>query len=112
LTDGWVYPIKGRNSWQYYVGLPHDTFLYTCTHRFSAMLDPHPFLCVTNATDDDYVHLYLCVLNFLILLPVWYCLGGIVVSVLATGPKGCRFEPSRGDGFLRMIKICGTPSFG
>jgi hypothetical protein len=35
-----------------------------------------------------------------------------VVSVLATGPKGCGFEPSQGDGFLRAIKIRSTPSFG
>jgi hypothetical protein len=35
-----------------------------------------------------------------------------VVSVLATGPKGCGFKPGRGDGFLRAIKIRSTPSFG
>jgi hypothetical protein len=35
-----------------------------------------------------------------------------VVSVLATGSKGCRLKPGRGDGFLRVIKICSTPSFG
>jgi hypothetical protein len=34
-----------------------------------------------------------------------------VVSVLATGPKGHRFEPGQGDGFLRVIKIRITPSF-
>jgi hypothetical protein len=34
-----------------------------------------------------------------------------VVSVLATGPKSCRFKPGQGDGFLRVIKICSTPSF-
>jgi hypothetical protein len=27
-----------------------------------------------------------------------------VASVLATGPKGCEFEPGQGDGFLRAIK--------
>jgi hypothetical protein len=32
-------------------------------------------------------------------------LGGVVVSVLATGPKGCGLEPGQGDGFLRAIKI-------
>jgi hypothetical protein len=32
-------------------------------------------------------------------------LGGVVLSVLATGPKGCGFEPGKGDGFLRAIKI-------
>jgi hypothetical protein len=38
-------------------------------------------------------------------------LGGVVVvSVLATGPKGCGFELGQGDGFLRAIKIRSTPS--
>jgi hypothetical protein len=37
-------------------------------------------------------------------------LGGVVVSVLATGPRGCEFEPCKGDGFLRAIKIRSTPS--
>jgi hypothetical protein len=37
-------------------------------------------------------------------------LGGAVVNVLATGPKGCGFEPGQGDGFLRAIKIRSTPS--
>jgi hypothetical protein len=35
-----------------------------------------------------------------------------VVSVLATGPKGRGFEPGKGDGFLRAIKIRSTTSFG
>jgi hypothetical protein len=35
---------------------------------------------------------------------------GVVVSVLATGSKGCGFEPGQGDGFLRAIKIRSTPS--
>jgi hypothetical protein len=39
-------------------------------------------------------------------------LSGVVVSVLATGFKGCGFKPSRDDGFLRVIKVCSTPSFG
>jgi hypothetical protein len=38
-------------------------------------------------------------------------LGGVVVSVLVTGPKGCGFDPSQGDKFLRVIKIHSTPSF-
>jgi hypothetical protein len=37
-------------------------------------------------------------------------LGGVVVSVLATGPKGCRFEPGEGDGFLRVTKSRSTTS--
>jgi hypothetical protein len=34
-----------------------------------------------------------------------------MLSVLATGPKVCGFEPSQGNGFLMMIKICSTSSF-
>jgi hypothetical protein len=37
-------------------------------------------------------------------------LGGVVVSVIATGPNGCGFEPGQGDGFLRAIKIRNTRS--
>jgi hypothetical protein len=40
------------------------------------------------------------------------CLSGVKVSVLAIGPKFHRFKPSRGDGFLRAIKVRSTPSFG
>jgi hypothetical protein len=39
-------------------------------------------------------------------------LGGVVVSVLATGPKRRGFKSDRGDGFLRAIKIRNTNSFG
>jgi hypothetical protein len=39
-------------------------------------------------------------------------LGGVVVSVLATGPKGRGFEPGKDDGFLRAMKVHSTPSFG
>jgi hypothetical protein len=31
-------------------------------------------------------------------------LGGVVVSVFVTGPKGRGFKLGRGDGFLRAIK--------
>jgi hypothetical protein len=37
-------------------------------------------------------------------------LAGVMVSVLATGPKGCGFESGQGDGFLRVIKIRSIPS--
>jgi hypothetical protein len=41
-----------------------------------------------------------------------YChLGTVVVSVLATGPKGFGFDSGQGDGFLRGIKTCSTHSF-
>jgi hypothetical protein len=39
-------------------------------------------------------------------------LSGVVISVLATGPKGRGFKPGQGDGFLKAIKIRSTPSFG
>jgi hypothetical protein len=39
-------------------------------------------------------------------------LGGVVVSVLASGPKGRGLRPGRGGGFLRAIIIRSTPSFG
>jgi hypothetical protein len=35
-----------------------------------------------------------------------------VVSVVASVPKGCGFEPGQSDGFLRVTKIRSTPSFG
>jgi hypothetical protein len=35
-----------------------------------------------------------------------------MVSVLSIGPKVCGFKSSKGDGFLRVIKIRSTPSFG
>jgi hypothetical protein len=31
-------------------------------------------------------------------------LGGVVVSVLVTGPKGRGFEPGQGDGFVKGDK--------
>jgi hypothetical protein len=34
-----------------------------------------------------------------------------MVTVLAIGHKVHGFKPSQGDGFLRAIKICSTPSF-
>jgi hypothetical protein len=39
-------------------------------------------------------------------------LDGVMVSMLATGPQGRGFKPSRGDGFLKAIKIRSTSSFG
>jgi hypothetical protein len=39
-------------------------------------------------------------------------LGGVVVSVFATGPKGHGFKPGRGDGFFWALKLCSTPPFG
>jgi hypothetical protein len=37
-------------------------------------------------------------------------LGGVVVSVLATGPKSWGFEPGQGDGYFKGDKIRSTPS--
>jgi hypothetical protein len=39
-------------------------------------------------------------------------LGGVVVSVLATGPKVHQFKASCGNGFLRAIRIHSAPPFG
>jgi hypothetical protein len=39
-------------------------------------------------------------------------LGGVVVSVLATGPKGRGLKPGRDERFLRVIKIRSTISLG
>jgi hypothetical protein len=39
-------------------------------------------------------------------------LSGVMVSVLAIGPKVRRFKPNQGNGFLRVIKFHSTPSFG
>jgi hypothetical protein len=39
-------------------------------------------------------------------------LGGVVVSVLAAGPKGHGFKRSHGNGFLMATKIHNTPSIG
>jgi hypothetical protein len=39
-------------------------------------------------------------------------LAGVVVSVLATGPKGRGFKAGRGDGYLRAMKIRSKTSFG
>jgi hypothetical protein len=35
-----------------------------------------------------------------------------MVSVLAIGLKVCGFKHGRGEGILRAIKTCSTPSFG
>jgi hypothetical protein len=37
-------------------------------------------------------------------------LGAVVVSVLATVPKGRDFKPDQSDGFLKTIQIRSTPS--
>jgi hypothetical protein len=37
-------------------------------------------------------------------------LGSVVVSMLATGPKGRGFKPGRSDGVLRTTEIRSTPS--
>jgi hypothetical protein len=39
-------------------------------------------------------------------------LGGVVVNLLATGPKSCEFEQGQGNQFLWTMKIRSTPSFG
>jgi hypothetical protein len=36
--------------------------------------------------------------------------GGVMLSMLATRPKGRGFEPGQGKGFLKAINIRSTPS--
>jgi hypothetical protein len=57
----------------------------------------------------DFVIIYFLIYNVLVVISR---LCGVLVSVLATGPKGIGFEPGQRDGFLRAIKIRITPSFG
>jgi hypothetical protein len=38
---------------------------------------------------------------------MYHRLGGVVVSVLATGPKDRGFKPGQGNGSLRAIKSAG-----
>jgi hypothetical protein len=38
-------------------------------------------------------------------------LDGVMASMLAIGPKVRRFNPSRGDGYRRAIKIHSMPAF-
>jgi hypothetical protein len=64
---------------------------------------------------DSIFSIYNCGRIFLTFGIYWLLLtvgrfGGVVVSVLATGPRGRGFEPGQGDGFLRAIKIRSTPS--
>jgi hypothetical protein len=39
-------------------------------------------------------------------------LGGLMVTVLAIGPRFAGSNPTEGDGFFRTIKICNKPAFG
>jgi hypothetical protein len=41
---------------------------------------------------------------FLLIGITFSCLGGVVVSVLAIGPKGCGFKPGQGDGLFKGDK--------
>jgi hypothetical protein len=48
----------------------------------------------------------------LIVIVLSSLLGGVMVSVVATGTKGHQFTPGRGSGFLRAIKVRSTSFFG
>jgi hypothetical protein len=49
--------------------------------------------------------------SFALLYVCGICLGGLVVSVLATGPKVAGSIPAEVDGFLRVVKLRSTTSF-
>jgi hypothetical protein len=59
-----------------------------------------------------HVQKYFTVMTSVIKCPVINRLGGVVVSGLATGAKGCGFEHGQGDGFLRPIKSAAHIPFG
>jgi hypothetical protein len=49
--------------------------------------------------------------NMYMRIMLWHvALGGLVVSVLATGPKVCGFKLANDDTFLKAIKTHSTPS--
>jgi hypothetical protein len=75
----------------------HDKLYFrgTNAHRNTSV----QFTPCDAATFNGYINQPLC------------CFGGVVVSVVATGPKGRGFKLGGGDGFLRATKIRSTPSF-
>jgi hypothetical protein len=56
------------------------------------------------------VNIWNVVLQFV--MPFSSHLGGVVVSVLASRPKGCGFKPGRGDGFLSSPLSSSFPVLG
>jgi hypothetical protein len=56
--------------------------------------------------DNGKTFCVLLMFELVALVVVW-----LVVSVLATGLKGCGFESGESDGFLRAIKIHSIPLF-
>jgi hypothetical protein len=73
--------------------------MYTCERE---VIGAFPVIC----------HLVVEIRLYAISMYIISRLGGVMVSVLATGPMVRGFKPGRGDGFLRAIKIRNTPSFG
>jgi hypothetical protein len=65
----------------------------------------YQLFCMTNLFDK------LHTLGSVVLLTVCL-LGGVMVSVFVIGPEVSGFKPSRGDRFLRALKIGSTHSFG
>jgi hypothetical protein len=60
-----------------------------------------------------YIFTYLYTVQFGTVIPLLFvALGGLVVSVLATGPKVRGFDPDRGRWILRVIKVSGSKAVG
>jgi hypothetical protein len=82
----------GREMWNYFILVASQEKYFTLASRWKKIITRYKLI----------TYLYLNVNR----------LGGVVVSMLATGPKGLGFKPGRGAGFLRAINIRSTPSFG
>jgi hypothetical protein len=59
-------------------------------------------------TFSENISFYVCRFRLILILSYLpgaaVALGGLVVSVLATGPKVCGFKPGRGRWMLKVIK--------
>jgi hypothetical protein len=77
-------------------------FFLTSNSRYNKMKILKLCVCV-------YIYIYIYIYVYVYIYIYMSCLGGVVVSVLANGPKGCSFEPGQGNGFLRAIKIRSKP---
>jgi hypothetical protein len=82
----------GREMWNYFILVASQEKYFTLASRWKKIITLYKLV----------TYLYLNVNR----------LGGVVVSMLATGPKGLGFKPGRGAGFLKAINIRSTPSFG
>jgi hypothetical protein len=91
-------PSKIKGSRKCLTNKEYNHYTLYCIRQGTSAQDPFGVV---------YIHIY-------IYIYIYVALGGLVVSVLATGPKfgPAGSIPTEGDGFLRVIKIRSTTSFG